>query len=78
MTHKHKTGYMSVGGGYEYAALRNGLSVRHPDGREVYVQPGDDETEMRLVLSALDEISCDADDPKRARIADISLGSYFI
>lgn len=74
---KHHTGYMPIGGGYEYAALRVGLSVRHPNGREIYIQPGDDETIMRDNIAALDEISLDADDAKRGQIADMMLGDYF-
>ncbi len=73
----HFTGYMPLGGGYEYAALRVGLVVRNPQGREIYCQPGDDENAMRENLAALDEISLDADDPKRGTIADMLLGEYF-
>mgnify|MGYP000538231371 CR=1 FL=1 len=74
----HFTGYMPLGGGYHYAALRCGLVVRNPAGKEIYVQMGDDETAMRENLAALDEISLDVDDPKRATIADMILGDYFI
>lgn len=77
MTYQHKTGYQPIGGGYEYAALRCGLSVRSPDGREVYVQMGDDEAAMRENIAALDEISLDAGNAKRGVIADMILGDYF-
>lgn len=71
------TAYMPIGGGYAYASLRVGLAVRNPDGRDIYIQPGDDESIMRDNIAALDEISLDADDPKRAMIADMLLGEYF-
>lgn len=74
---QHHTGYMPLGGGYSYAALRVGLTVRAPDGQEIYVQPGDDESAMRGNLTALDELSLDVDDPKRGTIADMLLGEYF-
>jgi len=77
MTYTHKTGYMPIGGGYEYAALRCGLSIRHPSGKEIYIQMGDDETAMRENLDALDEISLDEDNPQRGIIADMMLGEYF-
>ena len=73
----HHTGYMPIGGGYEYAALRIGLSIRNPDGLEIYIQPGDDEITMRENLTALDEISLDAENIKRGQIADMILGEYF-
>lgn len=76
-TYAHKTGYQPIGGGYEYASLRNGLSVRAPNGREIYCQPGDDESIMRENISALDEISLDPDNEKRGIIADMILGDYF-
>lgn len=69
--------YMPIGGGYEYAALRVGLMVRNPAGLEVYIQMGDDANAMRANLAALDEISLDADDPKRGIIADMLLSDYF-
>ena len=58
------TGYEPIGGGYSYASLRVGLVVRNPEGREIYVQPGDDEAAMRA-------------DPKRGIIADMILAGYF-
>lgn len=67
-------GYIAIAGGYHYAPLRCGLTVRAPDGREVYCQPGDDEAAMRANIDALDEI--DGDD-KRAIVADMVLGEYF-
>jgi hypothetical protein len=74
---QHKTGYMPIGGGYEYAALRHGLSIRHPSGKEIYVQMGDDEAAMRENLASLDEVSLDANNEKRGIIADMLLGEYF-
>lgn len=74
---KHKTGYMPIGGGYQYAALRCGLSILHPDGREIFVQMGDDENIMRENIAALDDVSLDASDTKRGIIADMLLGEYF-
>lgn len=71
------TAYQPLGGGYAYASLRCGLTIRNPQGREIYVQMGDDEEAMRDNLKALDEISLDCDDPKRAMIADMLLGEYF-
>lgn len=74
---KHKTGYMPIGCGYWYAALRVGLSLRHPSGREIYVQPGDAEALIRECIEALDEVSLDPDDKARGLCADIALGEYF-
>lgn len=71
------TSYQPLGGGYAYCALRHGLVIRNPQGREVYVQPGDDEAAMRDNLDALDEWGLDPDCPKRAVIADMLLGEYF-
>ena len=68
---------MPLGGGYAYAALRVGLVVRNPQGREIYVQPGDDESIMRGNLDALDDVSVDVDDAQRAVIVDMLLGEYF-
>ena len=69
--------YQPIGGGYAYCALRHGLVIRNPQGHEIYVQPGDEEHTMRDNLDALDEISLDADCPKRGAIADMLLGEYF-
>ena len=71
------TGYEPIGGGYSYASLRVGLVVRNPEGREIYVQPGDDEAAMRANIEALDEWSEDSADPKRGIIADMILAGYF-
>lgn len=70
-------GYLAIGGGYAFAPLRVGLIVRNPQGREVYCQPGDDESAMRETIEALDEISPDCSDEKRGIIADMALGDYF-
>jgi hypothetical protein len=70
-------GYLPIAGGYSYAPLRVGLVVRNPAGQEIYCQPGDDETAMRANIEALDEISEDTSDAKRATIADMMLGEYF-
>lgn len=69
--------YEPIGGGYSYASLRVGLVVRNPEGREIYVQPGDDEAAMRANIEALDEWSENPADPKRGSIADMILGDCF-
>lgn len=66
-------GYIEIAGGYSYAALRVGLVIRNPAGKEVYCQPGDDETAMRENIEALQEV----DESKRGIIADMTLGDYF-
>lgn len=71
------TSYMPLGGGYAYSALRHGLTIINPQGRDIYVQMGDDENVMRENIAALDEISLDADDDLRGTIADMLLGEYF-
>jgi hypothetical protein len=71
------TSYQPLGGGYAYSALRCGLTIRNPQGRDIFIQMGDDENAMRENLKALDEISLDVDDEKRAVIADMMLGEYF-
>lgn len=70
-------GYLDIGGGYSYAALRVGLVLRNPAGREVYFQPGDDEAAARDSIDALDEISDDVTDAKRGAVADIAFSEYF-
>ncbi len=69
--------YLNIGGGYSYAPMRVGLVVQAPNGEQVYVQPGDDETAMRATLEALDEISSDVDEAKHATLCDMALGDYF-
>ena len=71
------TSWMPIGGGYAYCALRVGLVIRDPKGREIYVQPGDDEAAMRANIEALDEVSLDPDDGGRAILSDMLLGVYF-
>jgi hypothetical protein len=71
------TSYMPIGGGYAYCALRVGIVVRAPNGKEIYCQPGDDESIMRENIAALDQVSLDVDCPKRGAIADMILGDYF-
>ena len=71
------TAFQPLGGGYAYASLRVGLTIVNPRGESIYVQPGDDESIMRDNLEALDEISLDVDDERRAAIADMLLGEYF-
>jgi hypothetical protein len=65
--------YVDIAGGYAYASLRAGMTVRAPDGKEIYIQPGDDEATMMDNIEALDEIA----DDKRGVIADMMLGEYF-
>lgn len=69
--------YYDIGGGYSYAWAGAGLVVRAPNGKEIYCQPGDDAATMRENIEALDEISEDVIDAKRAIIADMMLGEYF-
>jgi hypothetical protein len=69
--------YNQIGGGYSYRRFAIGMTVRNPAGREIYCQPGDDESAMRANIEALDEISEDVNDAKRATIADMMLGEYF-
>jgi hypothetical protein len=71
------TSWMPIGGGYAYCALRVGLVVRNPEGQEIYIQPGDDEATMRANIEALDEVTLDPDDGKRAILSDMLLGVYF-
>lgn len=71
------TSYQPIGCGYAYCALRNGLVVRNPQGREAYFQPGDDEAAIRDTLSALDEMSLKPDDFGRSILTDMALGVYF-
>ena len=68
------TGYYPLPGGYSYARLRVGMAVRNPAGRDIYVQPGDDEAAMWANITALDE----CDDPNlAAHLAHVSLSDYF-
>lgn len=66
-------GYLALGAGYSYASLRVGLALRHADGREVYFQPGDNESAIRDTIDALDEVSAE----KRDMVADIAFADYF-
>jgi hypothetical protein len=59
--------------GFSYAELRVGLSLKAPDGQEVYFQPGDDTAAILETISALEEVQED----KRATIAAMALGDYF-
>jgi hypothetical protein len=52
MAYEHKTGYMPIGGGYEYVALRVGLTLRNPLGQEVFFQASHDEAVIRENLAA--------------------------
>lgn len=70
-------GYEAIGGGYAVAFMRVGLAIRNPQGRDIYVQPGDDESAMRDNIESLDEISTDVNDAKRGQIAEMILGNYF-
>lgn len=71
------TAYQPIGGGYAYASLRVGMSIVDPHGAEIYLQPGDAENAMLECISALDDVSLDAEDAKRGIIADMLLGEYF-
>lgn len=71
------TAYQPIGGGYAYASLRVGLTVINPQGRSIYIQPGDDEAAMRANIEALDEVSLDPEDGGRSILADMLLYDYF-
>jgi hypothetical protein len=66
-----------IGGDYSFQLLRVGMIVRAPNGQQIYIQPGDDESAMRENIAALDEVSKDVTDAKRGTIADMVLGEYF-
>ena len=66
--------YQDIAGGYSYAALRVGLIIRNPQGREVYCQPGDDTGTMLRIIEVLDEVAADAG---KAILTDMALGVYF-
>lgn len=66
-------GYFDIAGGYSYAPLRTGIVLRNPAGRDIYIQPGDDETAMRNNIEALDEVP----ENRRGTIADMCFGDYF-
>lgn len=59
--------------GFSYAEHRVGVSLRSPDGRIVYFQPGDDTAAILETIAALEEVTPD----KRATIAAMALGDYF-
>ena len=65
--------YLNIAGGYKYAALRVGLVVMNPQGREVYFQPGDDESAIRDTIDAIGEVP----ENRQADVADMCLGDYF-
>lgn len=58
---------------YTLSILQVGLSVTNPQGREIYIQPGDDTAAMLDIFEALDEVPAD----KRDIIADMALSEYF-
>jgi hypothetical protein len=67
-------GYFPLPAGYAYAPLRVGLTLRNPEGREVYFQLGDDESIIRETFAAIDE----CDNPKiAAHCAIVALSDYF-
>ena len=66
--------YWHISESYSYCPLRVGLIVRNRHtGKEIYCQPGDDESAMRANIEALDELP----DDKRDTIAHMILGDYF-
>lgn len=69
--------YIEISGGYKYARVTGGVVLMAPDGREVFFQAGDDAAAICETIDALDEISEDVADAKRATIADMALGEYF-
>lgn len=67
-------GYLEISPcGFSYAEHRVGVSLRSPDGRIVYFQPGDDSAAILETIAALEEIPAE----RRATIAAMSLGDYF-
>ncbi len=59
---------------YSYTPHRFGLSVRHdPSGREIYFQPGDDESTIRDTIDALHE----CDESTLDAMAHVALSDYF-
>ena len=68
--------YQELAGGYSYCQLRVGLTVRNPQGQDVYFQPGDQEAAILETLEALEECADMADD-KRGALVDMALGDYF-
>jgi len=68
--------YQELAGGYSYCKLRVGLTVRNPQGREVYFQPGDCEFAILETIAALEEYA-DISADRQNVMADIALGDYF-
>lgn len=67
-------GYIRLSADYVYAPLNVGLSLMQlSTGREVYFQPGDDESAIRETIDALGEV----DESRVDMVADIALGDYF-
>lgn len=79
----HPTGYLAIGGGYSYAPLRCGLVLRNNvTDKEIYFQPGDDESAIRAEIEALDELSGNIEtrhisEDKFNSVCDMVLGDYF-
>lgn len=59
--------------GYAYAEMRVGVMLRHPNGREIYFQPGDDTKIILGTLASLEEVP----PSRRDTIADMTLSEYF-
>lgn len=72
---EHKTGYQPLGAGYSYAALRNGVSLALPTGKEIYCS-GQAEVELRRILELLDDIAIAYEDNDRAEAAKFMLGEF--
>jgi hypothetical protein len=67
-------GYIRLSADYAYAPLRVGLSLMQlSTGREVYFQPGDDESAIRETIDALQECPAQIVD----HVAHCALGDYF-
>lgn len=62
-----------IAGGYSYASLSVGLVLRNPQGRETFIQPGDDEASVRAQIAVLGRLS----PRRRAWIADAVFGELF-
>lgn len=73
MTCELPSGYLRIAGGWIYAPLRVGLSLRAPDGSECYFQPGDDTAEILAQIDAIGEIP----DERQEAICAMVFGDYF-
>lgn len=66
--------FYMIAGGYSFATLSVGLALRNPQGREVFIQPGCDETIVRSQIDATQRIRRSS---LRDTIAEAIFGEYF-